>query len=733
MWKRHWKIQEEELSAYDNLTDGRNKPIPQELPKEEQIPKKVQCPAITQRKQQCKNMISEGRFCNKHKGDVRVPEQDESKRFAFQLSDYDIISPAYNFQNEAHVETYCAEKVKPIDDVSTLLIKSYAGSGKTEVVSNLFKKKPAGRYAYVAPIRALANAVASRLPGFVNYLEKDVDIWSHNKVIISFFSLYKMGYQKPFDIIVIDESEELCGMIYSEIMMQNNHKEIARGFFWHVKNAKQVICLDAAMSRRTYSLIKYIRKEVYVSINLFPQVKREVRLVKHKKQIDIIAGIIQIIKSHPYEQENLKFAFTSANSSIAHHLYDTALQLGIKAVIHTKRQPNQQILLDVNKYWQEYTLIIITAKVSVGVDCQIPMFKTFAYFSANIALRTQFQMTMRFRNVMKELVVFQNPHAFAKGVTKADINDVMSTLRLPGNLSRTILETAICETRKKVGLDRLDRGFQLKKLGELTEQLDDENNNECFVEQATYNKLESVAVANHYRQILHVYARLYNYVGFEKPEDSAFKADDTIKTMNEKEFDQLSLIDSSVEKDYVALKCDGMITLDQELELQKKNFVDRFDYTSKTEEKKKELARLYNGMYIDLSPSSKIYMYLTEERSKNPRKNKDFDEKIQHIKQTFYALGVDNPTKPGTRIALTKFKKFDEDWQKKTSLLFDICPKQINNGGLISHNTRIIKKMIKGIGMTLANLDKHNTVLNSRCGLTMGLDQLLGKEIPFCM
>jgi len=331
---------------------------------------KKYCEVFIQVGHQCKKLVVEGQVrCHIHmKERKKKPIKDLTNCTS---SDYEIISPLYNFEDLGNSVTYYDQKYcRPIGDESTLLIKSRAGSGKTKAIIEHFKRHIDKRCAYVVPIQALAKSIRKELPDFHNYLDEKNNICYYDKVIISFFSLFKMD-RTPFDILIIDESEELCGMIFSSIMIQQpNWKLIANAFAWHVQHASQVICLDAALSKRSLKLIEQIRCRdrdvnslasgipiIRISVNQNIPDPRIVIPILYRKQLYIVSTIMRIVTYHVnrYKQgfdrdkPPPKFAFTSASAELAIFVYKAAQSQNVKTIIHVADQKNHQYLENVNK------------------------------------------------------------------------------------------------------------------------------------------------------------------------------------------------------------------------------------------------------------------------------------------------------------------------------------------------------------------------------------------------
>ena len=682
--------------------------------------------------------IHEKKNAEEQEPKISIPKQ---KFDDYIKSDYGLISPLTDFRDKKDVFVYSEQYCKPIGNEKTLMVKSRAGSGKTYAIAQHFSKHLNSRCAYIGPIIGLIKSVTKLLKphGFVSYLEEK-KIGLHKKVIISFFSLHKAG-SKPFDIIVIDEIEEICGLILTSIMIQNKWKKIANAFAWHMRSASQVICLDAALSERSYKLIKHLRNgTINVSVNLYPQFPRQVVSLKYKKKHQIIHTVIDmILKECAKTKESLHFAFTSADAKLAELLYKTATKSGIKCILHIRSEPNRHLLEDVDLNWAKGTLIIYSSMVGVGVDCNIPIHTLFSYFWANMPIRTQFQMTMRFRKLQGRIILFENPRSYRTGVIKADVVACNEALLLPksGGNSEDIRE-ALDRTFKLI-----DAGINVdvnrEKAAKYQELLENEPDDDMvwMRKQAMYNKLELTACANHYYDVMREYEKLYNWQRVTAEGDlKCVEVDPNKVERIKKDFSEVNEITSEQAEEHKKLKKNGYITLDKSEELEKYEFMKMTDYNNKTEKHKTCLEKLYNSNWKK-SELIKTQQAIFANFENKDKKSETTINKLAKLKETFRKLGVKDPTLPLTKIRVESFDVFDADWQKEQVLTYEVkMPKSGNPNPAAAHretNFKLVKKVAKKeLGMTLERSDKHYKILKSMDGRVESLESILEKKLDFC-
>jgi hypothetical protein len=668
---------------------------------------------------------------------ILVPNEKSDE---FAKSDYGLISPLTDFQDKKDVFVYSEQYCKPIGNERTLMIKSRAGSGKTSAIIRHFEKYPNLRCAYIGPIIGLIKSVTKLLEplGFKSYLDKNIH--NYDKIITSFFSLHKAG-TKPFDIIVIDETEEICGQIFSSIMMQNDWVSIAEAFAWHMQRASQVICLDAALSERSYKLVEHVRTgPINVSINSRQQIPRQVVSLKYKKKHQIVATVIANIKKECAKtKETLRFAFTSADAKLAELLYKTAIKEGIKAILHIRNQPNRDLLSDVDVNWLDGTLIIYSSMVGVGIDCHIPIHTMFCYFWANMPIRTQFQMTMRFRNLQGRIILFENPRSYRTGVIKADVVACNDALLLPkSEINVEDVKEALDHTMSLIKAKK-DVEINQEKFRKYSQLLQKESNNDIawMRKQAMYNKLELAACANHYYDVMREYEKLYNWQRVTAEGDlKCVEVDPNKVEKIRKNFADITEITEEQAEKYQKLKKDGYIMLDQSEQLDKYEFMKLTSYNKKTEKEKSKLINTYNLLLG--KPDFKKNLTDIIKNHKNGETAPTLrDLKLEKLKETFRKLNITDPTLPFVKIRNQKFEVFDKEWQKEQVLLYEVkMPKSTNPDLKVAHretNFKLVKKIAKKeLGMTLEQYDKDYKILKSQDGREVSLETLIGKKLDFC-
>jgi hypothetical protein len=145
-----------------------------------------------------------------------------------------------------------------ISKANLVFIKSPKGSGKTKFFSQYLQSMSKHkRVLAMVHRRSLAKSLASNLD-LICYLDNG-DF--QDEYVISVDSLTKFDIEKdlPYDILILDESEQVFRHLLSETTEKNRGK-IFRVLVWLIQKARQIVCADADLtSELTGHLISKLR------------------------------------------------------------------------------------------------------------------------------------------------------------------------------------------------------------------------------------------------------------------------------------------------------------------------------------------------------------------------------------------------------------------------------------------------------------------------------------------
>lgn len=136
-----------------------------------------------------------------------------------------------------------------------LLVKSAKGSGKTTAL-----KAHLGDNAKVLVV-AHRNSLVGKLAhdfGLRHHLEKPgkegVSAYLSNRLAVTLNSLWKVQRRVPYDVVVLDESEQVLSHFFSGTMKGRENANL-QALLFAVRKAKQVIAMDADLSWTTLNFV----------------------------------------------------------------------------------------------------------------------------------------------------------------------------------------------------------------------------------------------------------------------------------------------------------------------------------------------------------------------------------------------------------------------------------------------------------------------------------------------
>lgn len=270
-----------------------------------------------------------------------------------------------NYHNYTYVNTRYLDVLFK-DGVN--IIKSTYDTGKTYTVANYIKKHPKLSVLYIAHLITLCSQAAARL-GIENYndCKQLSDIERLSICINSLFKLLKKdGYPNIFDVIILDEIEQLLSRLTSTGKDAIKNKPMIISVLKYlIKNAKMVICLDADISEITLNFIKNCRpdEQFNIVINEFNHAKK---LYIYENRADII----KLGKTHTANHEPVLFA---ANSIAESEYVFKQIESDNKRLINSKTSglaENRLFLNDVNTQCKNDNLTVISPSLSTGFSIE---------------------------------------------------------------------------------------------------------------------------------------------------------------------------------------------------------------------------------------------------------------------------------------------------------------------------------------------------------------------------
>ncbi len=307
----------------------------------------------------------------------------------------------------------------------SLIVRSRCGSGKTTFVQRLIKAKNPQRVLFVTYRQTLARDITRNFGklGFTNYLDSydDPSVWNAPRLIVQIDSLMNIvekgdtfianGGMKPYDMIILDESESLLNHFDEKTM---EHKEIN---IWHLFQrliecpTTKMLLMDGDVSERSLSFAKYFGDMTYIR-NTNHGAPKEINLTLDDAQWT--NQLHEDINKFQAQDPSFRICIVSQSSaravSLESELQAALPHLTIKKLIGTDSgETKKQCLEDINETLEDTNIFIYSPVIESGVYIAIPVKKVYGVLSAKSnSQRDYLQMLNRCRVVKEPRVEFLN-------------------------------------------------------------------------------------------------------------------------------------------------------------------------------------------------------------------------------------------------------------------------------------------------------------------------------------
>ena len=308
--------------------------------------------------------------------------------------------------------TYCHNLENLINSNKCTGIKSPCDTGKTQFIRTYIENNNPETILIISYRQTLTNNLFGNFKQhkFESYLNKTTN---YDRYICQIESLHKLTCSNYFnksisipvyDLIILDECESLLNHFDSTtIKNKNTTFNIFEGI---IKKSKKVIALDGDFNNRSYDFLKTIEGHDFKILrNLYKEISYDFNFTQDLKKFNNLINCD--IKN------KLKIFICSMSSIIAFEYYEKFLKLKLKVVIHCKNSNDKQkkFLKDVNNYWTNFDIVIISPSIEAGVDFNKEYFdKIYVILSdKSTSQRGLTQMIKRIRNIKcKKIHTFLN-------------------------------------------------------------------------------------------------------------------------------------------------------------------------------------------------------------------------------------------------------------------------------------------------------------------------------------
>jgi hypothetical protein len=340
---------------------------------------------------------------------------------------------------EIYNQRYCLPYAPVLSVFSVLIEMSQMGSGKTTQTFNYLlerlRQNPELRILFLSPRTIFAQNITGELNDKVNGFAEDPDKedWTcytnvkkdHSDVdrlVIQMESIWKLNEcdYKPYDIVVMDESESCLKQFSSEKTMTKLGKCVT-AFERIIKDAGKIIICDAFISTRSINFVASLKKsdEIKFRVNEYQTTTRSAQYIKSKDVLltqvlsDLKAGkriflvcatkttglafeqhyIIPLQRSGQIKDFKYKFYHADTDDTYANDIGEV----------------KKSWSGDPEKGIAGCNLIMTTPKITVGVNFDVPDYFNSCYIIGSCyscSPRDIFQTHMRVRHLIDNQIYF---------------------------------------------------------------------------------------------------------------------------------------------------------------------------------------------------------------------------------------------------------------------------------------------------------------------------------------
>lgn len=322
-------------------------------------------------------------------------------------ADIEITNYMIDRENRPRIECFRSRDEPEMVEISTMMdkeviyIRAPMKIGKTKALIKYLQLLPTASVCIISFRVTFTNTMKANFPDFVTYKEIKGNITpeSNKKVIVQVESLHRL--QEGYDIIVLDESES----IFSQFNSGNSVQEAIAfaSFEYQLKNAGQIIAMDAELGERTVELIRMFRDSTAgeaLDYNRYQNCKDYTYSITVDPNVyyNELKACIEQNKNVVIVSNNLSHINTTTQ-----YLYQT-FGRGIHLIAYTSKTDarlKKEHMSDINKYCKDYQVLLYSPTITAGISIEISHFdRLFAYFTnCSCDAISSIQMMGRIRNV----------------------------------------------------------------------------------------------------------------------------------------------------------------------------------------------------------------------------------------------------------------------------------------------------------------------------------------------
>jgi Origin of replication binding protein len=272
-------------------------------------------------------------------------------------------------------------------DADVILVKSPKGSGKTEWLKRIVldARKASQSVLLIGHRQSLIMSTAKRLglTAYIDIMKADGNSGSHVRhvkptdyyaICIDSLPLRVTPQRHKYDIILIDEVEQVLAHLTSDTLRDNRHGALMM-LAHYLRRSKKVYALDADLNRATGicipELIGESKKTAFVVVNDWTTIKGAMNLYEDRGHL--VHELLQQVTAGKrcFICSNSKKTIHQLTRLIAEEFHGTKKLMTITAE-NSQTPEAQAFLLGLPSTCLEYDCVLVSPAVGTGVDITFP-------------------------------------------------------------------------------------------------------------------------------------------------------------------------------------------------------------------------------------------------------------------------------------------------------------------------------------------------------------------------
>lgn len=326
---------------------------------------------------------------------------------------------------------------------NTIHIHSPCGSGKTQMLKDLFKQylniNPEKRILFMTSDIIFGKELTAVLKelNFINYSDVEGKVDEYDRMIICMNSLHRIKTIN-YDFVVIDEVEKFMDSLLNigKLGKASTRKLNLDNLLSIFRNQNiKLITMDAYASQRTYNIWADMKRKIKVYINKYnPHEENKYDLLFDiEKQTDDMRNDIFNGKNIIFSSDT-KSAITKIVNIVIHKLKKLGYTLDqSRYKIYTVDTPEEVTKKDfenVNETWKQYLGVFYSPKILAGISfTSVHFYKHYSYQTGHLGALSTLQQIYRARDIeTKTYQILLNTRPTSE-ITKEDILNTYNAAR----------------------------------------------------------------------------------------------------------------------------------------------------------------------------------------------------------------------------------------------------------------------------------------------------------------